>query len=146
MPRARRLLAVSLVSFAFLAAGCGRGYQLAPVSGKVTMDNRPLAGAEVSFYPVAGGKDVPYASGTTDEQGNFKLAVLVNGGTADGAVVGENRVMISQNRINGPKKLLPKEMAGNHDQVPAKYNRDSTLTFTVPAGGSTTADFALTSR
>ena len=127
-------------------AGCGNGYQLAPVSGRVTMDNRPLVGAEVAFYPVAGGKDVPYASGTTDEQGRYKLEVLVGGSTTSGAVVGENRVMISLSRLNGPKKIQGRDMAGGGEMLPARYNNASELKCTVPPEGKSDVNFDLKSR
>jgi hypothetical protein len=144
VPRVVRFLALPLLLLA--SVGCGKSYKLAPVSGRVMMDGRPLAGAEVSFYPEVGSKDIPYASGTTDTQGNYKLEVLVEGSTTEGAVVGENRVQISRSKLSGEKKITPKNMSGGLDDVPAKYNRDSTLTFTVPPDGSREANFQLTTR
>jgi hypothetical protein len=128
------------------SVGCDKSYKITSVSGHVTMDHRPLAGAEVSFYPIAGGKDAPYASGTTDSQGNYKLEVFMGGSTSDGAVVGENRVQISRSKLHSEKKINPKNMSGGLDDVPAKYNRDSTLTFTVPPEGTQAANFELTSK
>src|SRR5262249_55808115 len=126
--------------------GCGKSYRLAPVSGRVTMDNRPLAHAEVSFYPVGSGKEAPYASGTTDEEGNYRLEAVVGGGKWTGAVVGENHVRISVDKRNRGKKLRPNELRGPFDLVPARYNTDSTLTCTVPPEGKQDANFAITSR
>jgi hypothetical protein len=40
---------VSLPLLLLLTVGCGRGYQFAPVSGRVLMDHYPLAHAEVRF-------------------------------------------------------------------------------------------------
>src|SRR5262245_55694103 len=143
-----RFLAMPLLLLA--PVGCGKNYQLAPVLGRVTMDNRPLVGAEVSFCPANGSKDTPYAIGTTDDQGNYKLEVYVGGNAANGAVVGENRVTISLSQVGGSKKIAAKDMgkamASGYEQVPAKYNRDSTLTFTVPPAGTTEANFQLSSR
>ena len=147
MLRFQRMVRFLVLMLLFLApAGCSKGFKLAPVSGRVTMDNKPLAGAEVSFYLMNGDKDTPYASGTTDDQGNYKLEVLVGGSPVDGGVVGENRVMISRNKLNGPKKVLPKDIVRGLDEVPARYNQDSTLTFAVPPGGSNEASFQLTNR
>jgi hypothetical protein len=122
-----------------LPLGCGKGYQLAPISGHVTLDGKPLAGAEVSFYP-SGGKDLPYASGKTDEQGNYKLEVFSANSTSDGAVVGENRVEISLHRTD--KKVIGR----NPELLPARYNSESTTTFTVSPGGSKDANFDLKSK
>jgi hypothetical protein len=138
-----RFLALTLLLL--VAAGCSKNYKLAPVSGRVTMDNRPLANAEVSFYPT-GGKDLPYATGTTDEQGNYKLEAFAGGRSTAGAVVGENRVMISVSKVGGTKKFNPRELSEGLDLVPAKYNTDSELKCTVPPEGKQDANFDLKSR
>jgi hypothetical protein len=138
---------LTLTLLLLVAAGCSKNYKLAPVSGRVTMDNRPLANAKVSFYPTGGGKDLPYASGTTDEQGNYKLEAFAGGRAGAGAVVGENRVMISVSKISGTKKIAnPKELSQGLDLVPAKYNTDSELKCTVPPEGKQDANFDLKSR
>ena len=76
-----------LLLLLLLPLGCGKHYQLAPVSGRVTMDNRPLAQAEVRFYPI-GGLDFPYSVGVTDDQGNYTLHLGIDNNT-EGAVVGD---------------------------------------------------------
>ena len=49
---ALRLLA--LVALVAVAAGCGGGpYKTAPVSGRITLNGKGLAGAAVMFQPVA---------------------------------------------------------------------------------------------
>jgi hypothetical protein len=132
------------------ALGCGGvNYKFAPVSGQITMDNKPLADATISFYPNAGG-DLPAAKGRTDEQGNYKLQSFANGRSEDGALVGESRVEISINMQNSSHKLLagpgrPKLVNGG-EILPARYNKESTLKFTVPPEGTDKADFPLTSK
>jgi hypothetical protein len=133
---------------AFMALGCGGGPAVAPVSGTVTMDGKPLANAAVNFQPKASGRDVnpgPGSAGMTDAQGNFTLQVV---GTAqNGAVVGRHRVEISA-YVRGPgsdsngdrREPAPRNL------VPAKYNDHTTLEFDVPAGGTQAARFDLTSR
>jgi hypothetical protein len=142
----RRLVRAGLFLTLLMPLGCSKGYRLAPVSGRVTMDNRPLANAQVSFYPTGSSKGAPYASGRTDEQGNYRLEAVGGGGPSSGAVVGENRVSISLNKRDRGKKLRPNELRGPLDLVPAKYNTDTTLTCTVPPEGKQDANFALTSR
>ncbi len=82
---------VLLALFSVLLAGCGGGGQeLAPVSGTVTLDGKPLAGAGVLFTPQEGGRP---AGGSTDEEGRFTLTTKTNG---DGAMLGTNRVAVSK--------------------------------------------------
>jgi hypothetical protein len=126
--------------------GCGPRYQVAPVSGQVLMDNRPLAQAEVRFYPAnpPKGAAVVYSHGQTDQQGNFTLKTFLGDREVDGGLVGEDRVMITLNerdldRAGGPRGR-PREL------VPAQYNTNSKLTFTVPPEGSKDANFKLTSK
>jgi hypothetical protein len=144
--RARRFLAVTLV-FAF---GCAGSVKLAPVSGKVTMDGKPLVGATVSFTPIdekdKKGIEAPLSSiGNTNDQGEFTLQTTTG---QPGAVVGKHKVSIS----------LLKEQAGDTDDrpprggwptadlVPLRYNEKTELTFDVPAGGTKEASFPLTSK
>ena len=77
----RRFLALALVAVG--AAGCNSGYKIVPVSGRVTLDGHPVANAEVSFYSTDV-KDAPYASGKTDEQGNYKLETFEGRSTSNG--------------------------------------------------------------
>jgi hypothetical protein len=118
--------------------GCSKGYQLAPVSGRVEVDHHPFANATVRFSPL-GGKDLPMSSGKTDDQGNFTLKVN-DSSKALGAVVGEHRVMISADVRNMEKKVGVTHMR-NTELLPSRYNSDSTLKITVPAGGTTEANF-----
>jgi hypothetical protein len=127
------------------ALGCGKSYKIAPVAGRVTLDNKPLANAAVSFYPT-GVKDAPYASGTTDGQGNYKLEVLAGRSREDGAVVGEHRVEISISSKTLGRKIDPAKMKRGQDLLPAKYNTDTKLTCTVPPEGKADANFDLKSK
>jgi hypothetical protein len=75
-----------------LLTGCGRdGLNLAPVTGVVTMDGKPVAEASVIFAP-NDSKAGPPAIGATNEQGAFTLVTA----NRPGAVVGEHRVAVSK--------------------------------------------------
>jgi hypothetical protein len=138
--RARLLLGLALV----LALGCGSG-KFASVSGKVTLNDKPLANATVSFQPIAaaGERDAGGAgsTGKTNANGEYTLKTTTG---QDGAWVGEHRVLISslsteaggEDRRGGPKLK---------ETVPTKYNSETTLKFTVKPGGTREADFKLTS-
>jgi hypothetical protein len=136
---ARLLLGLALV----LALGCG-SRKLAPVSGKVTLNDKPLANAMVSFQPIAPAGTTeagPGSTGKTNEKGEFTLK---SSSGQDGAWVGEHRVIISslaskpgqEDRRGGPKL---------QETIPERYNSQTTLKFTVKPGGSKEADFKLTS-
>lgn len=123
--------------------GCGESYRLAPVSGKVTLNDKPLANADVHFQPI-GSKDNtnpgPGSHGKTDANGRYTLRVDAH---QAGAVVGKHRVMIyayegasRQADAGGGRKM--------RDRVPLRYNENSKETCDVPREGKTDADFALT--
>ncbi len=126
-------------------AGCGGdAYPLASVSGTVTLDGVPLAEALISFEPVRQGEDPdsgPGSYGKTDQQGRFSLK-SVHG--EEGAVIGTHVVRITTSEL--------KELADvgqgiePSKRIPRRYIDGSALRFTVPAGGTDQADFALTSN
>lgn len=81
------------------AVGCGNEDRppVAPVKGVVTMDGKPVEGAQVTFSI----KDSSRVSaGLTNDKGEYVLSTF---DTDDGAIVGENLVTIRQ---------IPKEKDG----------------------------------
>jgi hypothetical protein len=129
---------------ALWAAGCGgQGYKIAAVSGRVTLNGKALANATVQFYPDAppGTTAGPTSVGHTDEDGRYALALVDNAATK-GATIGKHKVFITLTPKDDPNDKRPK----HYVQLPARYNRRSELTFDVPAGGTPSADFALTMR
>lgn len=141
MRRARfRLGALAAAAVCLAAAGCGPGYQTAPVSGQVTWEGEPLAGWGVSFQPISDSPadPGPGSHGTTDAEGRYTLRTVEP--DRPGAVVGRHRV-----RITPP--------AGGHDPMddvgdpraiqPPAHFLDGSIEFTVPPGGTGEADFHL---
>ena len=95
MPRVKwQCVAISTyVAAVVMFTGCGGGSvgpDTEPVSGTVTMDGKPVEGAQVVFVPSGSGRA---ASGTTDASGRFKLTTF---NPQDGAVVGSYAVTISK--------------------------------------------------
>jgi hypothetical protein len=129
-----------------LGLGCGSGKN-APVSGRVTLNDKPLPGAIVSFQPIAReGEGIDAggvgSTGKTDANGEFTLTSATG---KPGACVGEHRVVISvlttkegddTRRRGGPPQV---------ETVPSRYNSQTELKFEVPSGGTTKADFNLKS-
>jgi len=83
----------------FLVAnvGCGK-YSLAPVSGTVTLDGKPLADSTVSFTPADRASDLPQSYGKRDQAGKYSLTLVEDDST--GAAVGKHHVVIAKNAEN----------------------------------------------
>jgi hypothetical protein len=131
----------ALVAFALLCAGCGGGGKLASVSGRVTLNGKPLENAAVMFQPVAEKTQDPGpgSTGVTDADGRYTLSVV--GSNRKGAVVGKHMVRITMYEKDDSADDRPKPKS---KRLPPRYNRQTTLEFTVPSGGSDKADFPLT--
>jgi hypothetical protein len=137
---------VPVVALALLLAGCGgRSYKTVSVSGRVTLDNKPLPNAKLTFVPAggaAGDKDpLPSSDGTTDAQGHYTLA-LTRDRTTSGAVVAKHKVIIYISEAAGADDTKPTF----HKNLPPKYNRNTVLECDVPEGGNEDANFTLTSK
>lgn len=136
-------------------SGCGDSMRLAPVSGTVKVDGKPLPKAGVTFTPIKGGRP---AWATTDSEGHFELSTLRAG---DGALVGEHVVTVAEPDTDAP--VVPAnadpELASLYAEMPTQPQRikrkgaldpkfasrdTSGLTFTVEARGANLAEFNLT--
>jgi hypothetical protein len=131
------------VAVCALLSGCNsKSYDLAPVSGVVTLEGKPIPGTLVNFQPSAkdGLTPGPGSTGRCDESGRYVLKTIRD---EPGAVVGTHRVRIYSFSPESPVSRdsdagLPKE------QFPNRYNYDSNLTFIVESSGTEAADFKLT--
>jgi hypothetical protein len=126
-----------------LLASCGGGpSQIAPVSGRVTLNGQPLPRAAVTFQPVAAHGNInpgPGSGGFTDSDGRYTLKLV--GTATPGAVVGKHKVKINLVAQDNSADDRPKRIK----DLPPQYNRKSKLEYDVPAGGTNSADFPLTS-
>jgi hypothetical protein len=102
--------------------GCDRGPQLGAVSGRVTLDDEPLAGAVVMYEPIGGG---PPSHAETDESGQYELIFSAG---KPGATVGRHTVTVQTKRFHIPDSV---------ERVPAKYNLETQLEEEVVAGQQT---------
>ena len=76
-------------ALAFLAlSGCGGTEEdritLAPVSGTITRNNKPMAGASVAFLPEQGNAATTPGSDTTGPEGTYKIMFKNRSGLAPG--------------------------------------------------------------
>jgi hypothetical protein len=138
MFRFRASRAIWLPVAAALLAGCGRGGpEIAYVTGRVTMDGKPLANASVIFIPENGRP----AGAATDADGNYVLNFAQG---RRGAIPGKNAIRITTQRDPTPGEG-DEAIPGSKETVPAKYNTNSTLEFVVEPGKKNVANFDLKS-
>lgn len=148
-------------SFAFLLClsmtiGCGEsGPSLGKVTGKVTLDGKPVANAIVSFVPEDGRRA---SSATTNADGIYNLAYI----SQEGAVIGKHKVSVTSTPEATTQTMedIPSddpryaEMMQSRqsdyntgkvkEKIPASYNSKTELVYEVKSG-SNTIDLPLTS-
>jgi hypothetical protein len=118
---------VAILGWIVLLAGCTKsGQAVAPVTGRITLDGKPVEFAIVTFQ--AEGKSS--ASSSTDKDGRYDLYYKRG---VRGAPVGPNRVTILLDAYSAPKGLV----------IPPKYNSESKLHADVQPGPNA-FDFDLT--
>jgi len=119
--------------------GCGEPYRVVPVSGKVTLDGKPVANVRVVFQP-SGGKNGmepgPGSSGVTDAQGQYTLTTT-SAKPKPGAVIGTHTVQFGA--VMMPK---PGQEAAIPDPKAPKIPSTSQV-FEVPTAGTDQANFDL---
>ncbi|MDR1384724.1 MAG: carboxypeptidase-like regulatory domain-containing protein [Planctomycetaceae bacterium] len=137
----------------FLLTGCNQrnGIKTDIVTGKITLDGKPLANANVNFTPNGGGNA---AYGVTDENGVYKLQT--SQGKADaGTTPGEYLVTIHKPVFEPTgKKITDSETKEVTDElksrelVPDIYKnpKKSKLSAVIVAGKKNTFDFDLESK
>ncbi|RCS54054.1 carboxypeptidase regulatory-like domain-containing protein [Bremerella cremea] len=154
-------LRIQHFSFAFLLGlamivGCGEsGPSLGKVTGKVTLDGKPLPNAIVSFVPEDGRRS---SSAMTNEEGVYNLAYIDQAG----AVIGKHKVSITSTPEVQTQTMedIPSDdpryaevmqsrqadynNAKTNEKLPAVYNSKTELVYEVTSG-SNTIDLPLTS-
>ena len=157
----RRCFLVSLAAgIAIGVAGCGsapkEGPETVKVTGTVTLDGEPLAGAYVTFSPKTAG---PPAFGETDGQGRFSLQTFEPG---DGAIAGKYLItvtkMASQRTMEFEDEAAKEEYLRQHgdqasqpkfvNDVPDKYSNRKTsgLTTEISMGTKNHVELELKSK
>jgi hypothetical protein len=84
------LFSVLALSF----TGCSSGPKTFPISGRVTIDGKPLTRGNVTVWV----KDFRPAAGKIDKDGRYTLTTTKEG---DGCVAGEHQVTISSQKSHG---------------------------------------------
>jgi hypothetical protein len=140
-----------LLCVAAFLAGCGassKPYGTAAVSGRITLDGKPLEGAKVIFFPIhdpqSGPLSGPESYGTTDADGRYVLTTAFG---EKGATVGPNRVTVSTVKYEASASNPDAVRVVAPERIPKKYQTErGMLKFEVPPQGSQSANFDLTSK
>lgn len=130
MTRRRGSITGYVLLLAVVVAGCGGPSSL---SGTVTWDGKPLAGATITLHPAERDSGAQLVVGVTDPDGRFVITPAAGKSIAPGTY----RVTVSKRREPTPAEraamIIPPEM------LPAKYSDlgKTELTVTVPTSGET---------
>lgn len=136
-----RLVVASIL--AIFVAGCGANL---PVGGVVTLDDKPLAHAVVTFKPTGETPGLG-GSGRTDAEGKFTIVPARDG---PGLPAGPYKVMISRPlRKDGspPDPNTPPIESDARETLPPRYtDLDATKLTAAVSGEKRSFTFSLTSR
>ena len=110
-----------LVTVGIVLTGCSNSSQppTYPVTGTVTMQGKPVAGAAITFVPT--GNEGEAASAITDSEGKYALTTWQAG---DGARPGEYRVKVSKQEQTAAYQLqqAKEKLACSHRDVGEDQN------------------------
>jgi len=124
------LIGLSIVAL-IIPAGCDRsGLNLAYVDGIVTFNGQPVEHAGVIFKPDSG----PFAMGTTDAEGKFRLVTANH----PGALIGAHKVGISKTHTTATEvagERLPRYQTQYF--IPQKYASPATSELTATVSKNT---------
>jgi hypothetical protein len=127
-----------VISCLVFASGCG-GTNIVPVSGRVTLDGKPLVNGTIIFQPLSEEKNPgPGSRGKTDGEGKFTMQLMT--GNKPGALVGSHRVSVTAYEGDDSIPSSGSDMKFRKLLVHEDYNAKSKLTVDVPAGGTTEAN------
>lgn len=129
------------IALLFFALGCGeKGPALGTVSGRVTLDGKPVEDAMVEFLPLFELGTECRSAKKTDSDGYFEMQYSLD---RDGVLVGKHQVQISTRDSvklpDGSNKEIPERIPRHY------YGTDSILEFDV-VDGVNVANFELTKK
>jgi hypothetical protein len=133
-------------------AGCSDSSRVYPVSGRITLDGKPMAGGgSISFIPIDGNK-ARTSGGEIAADGTYRLTTFKIG---DGAMAGRYRVVVTQvlekpsSQVvpdGGPVTRVDRTLnVSDDDRIPEIYSdhRKSPLTATVEGKKANEIDLEL---
>jgi hypothetical protein len=127
-------LGIGLLYITCLVACTASGPELAEVTGTVTLDGAPLAGANLMFTNKS--QAIRGSVGKTDENGSYRLVFNMH---RTGCVPGLNSVDISTQDTDAQGRNIP-------ERVPKRYRGDATELSAQVAPGKNTFNFDLVTQ
>ncbi len=121
-----------LVLLVACVGGCDWWLRITHVSGTVRIDGKPAGGVQLVFEPVD--RSRPRAMARTRSDGRFELG-RQGPGDRDGAAAGEYVV-----------RVMSDSDGGEGVSIPARYNVQSDLRFTVVPGRANVFDLDVTTK
>lgn len=138
MKLSNSLGSVGLVVLTLTCGGCGSGdFPVAPVSGVILCNGKPVPGALVFFEPQQQGDNALVGKtglGVVDDQGKFSVRTY---GDDDGAVVGKHNIKVERGSgpgcncaMNADKTVTEVEVTSDGEnnftiELPAKTRADA---------------------
>lgn len=133
-----------------LVVGCGGGtaQPVAPASGVVTLDGKPIDGVSITLIPKDGTSSGRISYGLTDAEGRFELRVSPD---RSGAIIGAHWVQLEkltqQDGSPIPAGASPDEVAASNQLPQAYADAGSTpISAEIPESGTSDLAFDLSSQ
>jgi hypothetical protein len=113
-----------VLTLIFMTLGCSSKYKVAEVDGTLTIHGKPGNKIHIQFVPMGPpGVKLPASNADTDDQGKFMLEMWEGNTVRQGAVVGTNRVVLSDTQFAD---------AGPGSGVPFRLKQEYTLPASTP--------------
>ena len=136
---------------AVLCCGCeAERFPVAPASGRVMFNGKPLADAHVLFQPVRTGNEIdvgPESVGHTDSEGRFTLSTIEP--QRKGAMIGKHSVRVTipeeENRFGGGGEDGATYTGERKYLLPDRYRMGTDLVVEIPPEGTDKIELVLTS-
>lgn len=97
----RHFPVLAILLLASHICGCSEQRELIPVSGKITLDGKPVTAGTIKFYPVDGGR---MTRGGIQPDGSYQLSSFEQG---DGTAPGAYKVTIEAMKNQSGQKATP---------------------------------------
>jgi hypothetical protein len=114
----RSIVQAMLILAGLSFAGCHSGLRTEYVEGIVTLDNKPVEGALVTFIP-ASGETARVAAGTTDARGRYTLTTAEGGRPGRGTTEGDYKVTVAKRTPDTSKERATVETSQSN-QPPSR--------------------------
>ena len=145
---ALRRLALAFSVVVLATVGCGDDLNVVPVSGRITVDGKPFAGAHINTQPVASDMENPNPGpgsfGTTDTDGRYTLELATP--SEPGAVVGKHRVTIIMEKDAHTDNPADDRYHPPSVQLPPWFGDGKSIFIEVPEGGTDSANLELSTK